>query len=96
MVEIWMFIKIGKSRRVLGTCGNQYLTDTGYRKIQVSGILADMDFTVYITYHTMLQSTPFQLVFGCIMILNNPFIADRGYIWIRKQQLIDKNNQKQK
>ena len=36
---------------------------------------------------------PGQLVFGCDMMLNIPFIAIWGAIGIRKQQLIEKNNQ---
>ena len=44
-------------------------------------------------YHTMLQATPVQLVFGCELILNNPFIEYLEYIRRLNQQLIDKNNQ---
>ena len=36
---------------------------------------------------------PGQLVFGCDMMLNIPFIAIRVAIRRRKQQLIEKNNQ---
>ena len=84
------------SRGVLGTCGNQYPTDTWYHKIQVSGILAYMYFTVYITYHTMLQAMPVQMVVGRIMILNTPFIADWEYITIYKPQILDNNNNNNK
>ena len=58
-----------------------------------SGILADTAFTVLSTYHTKLQATPVQLVSGFNMILNTPFITDWEDIRIRKQQIIDKNNQ---
>ena len=48
---------------------------------------------VHTTHHTVLQSTPGQMVFGCDMMLNIPFIAIWGAIRRRKQQLIKKNNQ---
>ena len=57
-----------------------------------SGILAATAFAVRSTYHTTLQATPGQLVFGRDMILNTPFIADWEAIRKRKQELIDKNN----
>ena len=58
-----------------------------------SGILAATDFAVRSTYHTNLQVRPGQLIFGRDMILNTPFIADWGDIRLRKQKIIDKNNQ---
>ena len=58
-----------------------------------SGILADTDFAVQSTYHTTLQATPGQLVFGRAMILNTPFIADREDSRLFKKKIIDKNNQ---
>ena len=57
-----------------------------------AGILAATAFAVRSTYHTTLQATPGQLVFGRDMILNTPFIADWEAIRRRKQELIDKNN----
>ena len=44
-------------------------------------------------HHTVFQSTPGQLVFGCDMMLNIPFIKIWGAIRRCKQQLIEKNNQ---
>ena len=57
-----------------------------------SGILAATAFTVHSTYHTTLQATPAQLMFGHDTILNNPFFTDWEAIRIPKQKLIDKNN----
>ena len=57
-----------------------------------SGSLSAMNFAVRGTYHTTLHSTPGQLVFGCDMILNAPFIVDWEYIRKHKPQLIHKNN----
>ena len=50
-------------------------------------------FVVQVMYHTMLQATSGQLVFGNYMILYTPLISDWEYIRIFKQDLIDKNNQ---
>ena len=49
-------------------------------------------FAVRSTYHTTLQSTPGQLVFGRDMILNVTHEANWEYIRSRKQKLILKNN----
>ena len=57
------------------------------------GILAATDFAVQITYHTNLQATPGQLIFGFDMILNTPFIEDWEAIMLHKKKIIDKNNQ---
>ena len=57
-----------------------------------NGILAAAAFAVRSTYHTTLQATPGQLVFGRDMVINTPFIADWEAIRCRKQQIIDKNN----
>jgi hypothetical protein len=48
------------------------------------------------TYHTTLQATPCQLVFGRDMIHNIAFRANRDQIQKqnRKQDIIDKSNQK--
>ena len=57
-----------------------------------SGILAATVSAVRSTYHTTLQATPAQLMFGHDTILNNPFFTDWEAIRIPKQKLIDKNN----
>ena len=51
------------------------------------------DFVVQSTHHTVLQSMPGQLVFGCYMMLNITFIEIWGAIRRCKQQIIEKNNQ---
>ena len=56
------------------------------------GILAATAFAVRSTYHTTLQATPGQLVFGHDLILNCEHIADWQAIKKRKQQLIKYNN----
>ena len=57
------------------------------------GILAATMFAVRATYHTTLQATPSQLVFGRDAILNTQFEANWNLIRERKQRLIRKNNQ---
>ena len=58
-----------------------------------SGILAATAFALRSTYHTTLQASPGQLVFGRDMILNIQHQADWTAIKKRKQLLIHKNNQ---
>ena len=60
-----------------------------------SGILAAMMFATRATYHTTLQATPTQLVFGRHAILNSTFEANWKYIKDRKQKFIDQNNAKE-
>ena len=47
------------------------------------------------TYHTTLQATPAQLVFGRDAILNIQFEANWNLIRERKQRLIKRNNQRE-
>jgi hypothetical protein len=47
------------------------------------------------TYHTTLQATPCQLVFGRDMIHNIAFRANWDRIQKRKQDIINKSNQKE-
>ena len=55
-----------------------------------SGILSAVAWAVRSTYHTTLQSTPRQLVFGRDMIWDATHIADWQYIKQHKQALIKK------
>jgi hypothetical protein len=55
-------------------------------------ILSATAFAVQSTFHTTLQNTPGQLVFGCDMILNVKHEANWEYIRARKQNIILKNN----
>jgi hypothetical protein len=47
------------------------------------------------TYHTTLQATPYQLVFGRDMIHNIAFRANWNWIQKWKQDIINKSNQKE-
>jgi transposase InsO family protein len=58
-----------------------------------SGILAATMFAIRATYHTTLQATPMQLVFGRDAFLNTMFEANWQYIKERKQKLIKLNNE---
>ena len=59
-----------------------------------SGILAATMFAVRATYHTTLQSSPMQLVFGQDAILNIKHFADWEHIQQRKQLRINHNNKR--
>ena len=60
-----------------------------------SGILAATMFAVRSTVSTTTQATPTQLVFGRDAIFNIPFKANWDYIRQRKQDLINKNNERE-
>jgi RNase H-like domain found in reverse transcriptase/Integrase zinc binding domain len=57
-----------------------------------TGVLSAVAFAIRATYHTTLQATPAQLVFGRDAILNVKHEANWHYIKQRKQDLINKNN----
>jgi hypothetical protein len=59
------------------------------------GILSASAFAVRSTFHTCLQSTPGQLVFGRDMIFNIQHTANWEYIKQRKQGIIDLNNKRE-
>jgi transposase InsO family protein len=59
------------------------------------GILSATAFAVRATYHTTLQKTPGQLVFGRDMIFNIQHTANWEFIRAHKQQLINKNNKRE-
>jgi hypothetical protein len=59
------------------------------------GILSATAFAVRSTFHTSLQSTPGQLVFGRGMIFNIQHIANWEYVKQRKQKIINLNNKKE-
>ena len=60
-----------------------------------SGILAAIMFGVRATYHTTLEATPSQLVFGRDAILPIQHQANWKYIQDKKQKLIDMNNKRE-
>ena len=59
------------------------------------GILAATMFAVRSTYNTTTQATAMQLVFGRDGVFNIPFKANWDIIRQRKQQIINKNNEKE-
>ena len=61
----------------------------------MGGILSATAFAIRATYHTTLQKSPGQLVFGHDMILNIEHRANWEYIRACKQALINKNNQQE-
>ena len=58
-------------------------------------VLARVAYAIRSTYHTTLQATPAQLVFGRDMIYPIQYIAEWDIIRKRKQALIDKNNERE-
>ena len=70
---------------------NNYLDDEDPWK----GVLSATAFAVRSTFHTTLRQSPGQLVFGRDMIFNIKHVANWEYIRKRKQQIIDKNNQRE-
>ena len=59
------------------------------------GILAATMFAVRSTVSTTTQATPSQLVFGRDAVFNIPFKANWDYIRQRKQNIINKNNDRE-
>jgi hypothetical protein len=60
-----------------------------------SGFLAATAYAIRSTYHTTLQATPAELVFGRDMLFNREFQPNWEEIRRRKQQLIDDNNRRE-
>jgi len=60
-----------------------------------TGILAATMFAVRATYHTTLQASPMQLVFGRDAILNVKHITNWEHIRQRKQIRINENNKRE-
>jgi hypothetical protein len=59
------------------------------------GILSATAFAICSTFHTTLNHTPGQLVFGRDMIFNIKHKANWEFIRQKKQNLIDKNNERE-
>jgi hypothetical protein len=60
-----------------------------------TGTLAATMFAVRATYHTTLQASPMQLVFGRDAILNIKHMSNWEHIRQRKQTRINKNNKRE-
>ena len=61
----------------------------------LDSILAAISFALRATTHTTLQASPTQLAFGRDHILNVKFEVDWQTICKRKQQMINKNNERE-
>ena len=59
------------------------------------GILSATSFGIHSTYHMILQKMPGQLVFGRDMILNIIHRANQEYVRQKKQERINKNNERE-
>jgi hypothetical protein len=59
------------------------------------GFLSAVAFAIRSTYHTTLQASPGQLVFGRDMIMNTEYIANWHRIRSRKQRIINKSNRRE-
>ena len=85
--------------RVHQTIGNILRTlnisDTDSTLESWNGVLAAVMFAIRSTYHTTLQATPMQLVYGRDAILNIKFDANWNMIRKRKQDIIKKNNKQE-
>ena len=57
-----------------------------------TAILASVAYAMCSTYHTTLQVTPAQLIFGRDMIYLIEYVAEWDVLRQKKQKLIDKNN----
>lgn len=60
-----------------------------------NSILASIAYAVRCSFHSTLQATPGQLVFGRDMLLNITFEPDWEVMWKRKQKLINYNNKRE-
>jgi transposase InsO family protein len=86
--------------RAHGTIGNMIRTfDVDNIDLEdndpFAGLVSAVCFAIRSTYHTTLQATPGQLVFGRDMIFPIEHIADWQLIKNRKQIMIDRNNAKE-
>ena len=87
--------------RVHQTIGNMIRTFQVYNRDDLdeedpwSGILSAVMFAMRSTYHTTLEATPMQLVFGRDAILPIFHQADWQYIKAKKQRLMNMNNQRE-
>ena len=61
----------------------------------MSKILASIAYAVQFLYHSTLQATPGQLVFGCDMLLDINFQTNDKEMWLSKKKLINYNNKRE-
>ena len=71
----------------------KYLVNATFEAVDpCSDILASIIYAVQCVYHSTLQATPRQLVFGRNMFLDITFQTNYKEIWLRKKKLINFNN----
>ena len=83
---------IGRVHQTIGNILRAFDVQTMDQNDPWSGILAATMFAVRATYHTTLQASPMQLVFGQDAILNIKHITDWEHIRQQKQNRINTNN----
>ena len=88
---------IERVHQVVGNIIRTFKNDTRYLDPEdpFSGIIAATMFAIRATYHTTMQATPAQLVFGRDAITNIKYDADWNIIRQRKQEMIRRNNIKE-
>lgn len=85
---------VERVHQVLGNIVRTFELEDNYldEKDPWKGLFTATAFAIRSTYHTTLQKTPGQLVFGRDMIFNIQHTANWEFIRQRKQALIKKNN----
>ena len=85
---------VERVHQVIGNIIRTFELETNYldEEDPWKGILSATAFAVRSTFHTTLQQSPGQLVFGRDMIFNIQHQANWEYIRQRKQKIINKNN----
>jgi hypothetical protein len=76
-------------------CTNQVKNINLDEDAPFAGLVLTVSFAVQSMYHTTLQSTPGQLVFGRDLIVQTNHIAHWQIIKNRKQKSIDRNNERE-
>ena len=90
----WVHQVIGNSLPVLDISESTNPPTLGDDELW-ENMLSSVAWAMYSTYHTMLEATPGQLVFGHDMLLPITFRANWVHIHNKKQTLIIQNNQKE-
>ena len=88
---------IERVHQVLGNLVRTFELQTNYLDEDEpwAGLLAAAAFAIRSTYHTMLKSTPGQLVYGRDMLLNMKHVANWDAITNPKRKMILKNNRRE-
>ena len=86
---------IGQIHQIIGNIIGTFDVSDIVNNDPWSGILAATIFSVRVNYHTTLQASPMQLVFGQDAILNIKHFADWEHIQQRKQEQIICNKKRE-